>query len=102
MLYANQLYRCKTSHTSSNFSADKANWTLLRSGDITFRPNIYYYAGDIVEYNGKYYIFDSTVATSLKKTSDHYYDGLKQEEMSDYIIAHPEWYPEIEKTSIFP
>lgn len=57
---------------------------------------------NIVEYNGKYYFFDSTVATSLKKTSDHYYDGLKQEEMSDYIISYPEWYPEIEKTSIFP
>ncbi len=55
VLYANQLYRCKTNHTSSNFSADKTNWTLLRSGDITFRPNIYYYAGDIVEYNGNFY-----------------------------------------------
>ena len=55
VLYGNQLYRCKTNHTSSNFSADKTNWTLLRSGDITFRPNIYYYAGDIVEYNGNFY-----------------------------------------------
>lgn len=55
VLYANQLYRCKTNHTSSNFSADKTNWTLLRGGDITFRPNIYYYAGDIVEYNGNFY-----------------------------------------------
>ena len=55
VLYANQLYRCKTNHTSSNFSADKTNWTLLRSGDITFRPNTYYYAGDIVEYNGDIY-----------------------------------------------
>lgn len=55
VLYANQLYRCKTNHTSSNFSADKTNWTLLRSGDITFRPNIYYYAGDIVENNGNFY-----------------------------------------------
>lgn len=55
VLYANQLYRCKTNHTSSNIIADKTNWTLLRSGDITFRPNIYYYAGDIVEYNGDFY-----------------------------------------------
>lgn len=55
VLYANQLYRCKTNHTSSNFSADKTNWTLLRSGDITFRPNTYYFEGDIVEYNGNFY-----------------------------------------------
>ncbi len=55
VLYANQLYRCTTNHTSSNFSTDKTNWNLLRSGDITFRPNIYYYAGDIVEYNDNFY-----------------------------------------------
>lgn len=55
VLYANQLYRCKTNHTSSSFITDKANWTLLRSGDITFRPNIYYFEGDIVEYNGDIY-----------------------------------------------
>lgn len=65
VLYANQLYRCKTSHTSSNFSADNTNWTLLRSGDITFRPNTYYYAGDIVEYNGEIYraIHDNSLSS---------------------------------------
>ena len=55
VLYANQLYRCKTNHTSSSFITDKANWTLLRSGDITFKPNVYYFEGDIVEYNGDIY-----------------------------------------------
>lgn len=56
---------------------------------------------NIVEYEGKYYFFDSTVATSLYKTSSHYYDGLKQETMNDYIIDYPNWYPEIEEVGIF-
>lgn len=56
---------------------------------------------NIIEYDGKYYFFDSTVATSVKNSSPHYYDGLKQEEMNYYIMDFPDWYPEIEKVGIF-
>ena len=55
---------------------------------------------NVVEYDGKYYFFDSTVATSLDKSSKYYEDGLKQEQMADYVMDHPEWYPTIEKVGI--
>ena len=55
---------------------------------------------NVVEYDGKYYFFDSTVATSLKSSSEYYENGLKQEEMTDYIMDHPEWYPKIEEVGI--
>lgn len=53
---------------------------------------------NIVEYNGKYYYFDSTVATNLKEGTSYYYDGLRQSYMNDFIVDFPTWYPKIEKT----
>lgn len=51
---------------------------------------------NVVEYNGKNYYYDSTVATSAQdQEKSWYYDGLIQEEMSDYIPEHRDWYPEI-------
>ena len=47
---------------------------------------------NIVKVNGKYYYYDSTVAACRKKTSKGYYDGLKQEEFSDYTVERPDWY----------
>lgn len=55
---------------------------------------------NIVKYNGKYYFFDATVATSVSKESSYYYNGLKQSKMENYVMDHPEWYPEIEKTDM--
>ncbi len=55
---------------------------------------------NIVKYEGKYYFFDSTVATGLKKSSKRYYDGLKQTTMNDYRMDNPEWYPEIEEKNM--
>lgn len=53
---------------------------------------------NVVELDGKYYYFDSTVATSIrKKESEYYYYGLLQSEMDYYTVDHMEWYPEIEK-----
>lgn len=52
---------------------------------------------NIVEYKDKYYYFDSTAAASFRdKSLSYYYDGLIQEEMNDYILQYPEWYPKIE------
>ncbi len=57
---------------------------------------------NIVEYNGKYYYFDSTVATCIKdKKSKYYYDGLNQEYMNTYTLDNPKWYPKIEKDNLF-
>lgn len=57
---------------------------------------------NIVEYNGKYYYFDSTVATSIKdKNNDYYYKGLEQQFMNSYKADHPDWYPKIETTNMF-
>lgn len=53
---------------------------------------------NIVKLNDKYYYYDSTFAASIKeKSNSHYYGGLKQKEMNDYIADNPEWYPVIEK-----
>lgn len=51
---------------------------------------------NIVEYDGKYYYYDSTVATSAKDNElEWYYNGLIQEEMNYYIISNLEWYPKV-------
>ena len=55
---------------------------------------------NIVKYEGKYYFFDSTVATSVPKTSKRYYNGLKQTTMNDYKMDNPEWYPKIEEENM--
>lgn len=53
---------------------------------------------NVVELDGKYYFYDSTVATSAKSSeTSWYYDGLKQEYMSSYTVDYPSWYPTIEK-----
>ena len=51
---------------------------------------------NLIEYEGKYYFFDSTVAAGLGKKSKYYYDGLYQEKMKDYEMDYPLWYPFIE------
>jgi len=60
-----------------------------------------YHMWNIVKYDDKYYYYDSTVAVGYKKSSEHYYDGLRQETMNEYVSYHSEWYPEIEKTNMF-
>ena len=51
---------------------------------------------NVVELDGKYYFYDSTVATSARnEETSWYYDGLKQEFMSTYSVDYPNWYPEI-------
>ncbi len=56
---------------------------------------------NIVEVDGKYYYFDSTVAACIKETHYAYYDGLKQSQFGDYKQNNPDWYPELEKTNLF-
>lgn len=60
-----------------------------------------YHMWNIVKYNDKYYYYDSTVAVGYKKSSEHYYDGLRQETMKGYSAFHPNWYPKIEETNMF-
>lgn len=53
---------------------------------------------NVVEYDGKYYYYDSTVATSIKdQKKSRYYIGLVQEEMNYYVPSNSDWYPEISK-----
>jgi len=56
---------------------------------------------NIVQYDGHYYYFDSTIAVGLKKSSEHYYDGLSQVYLNDYVPDHPDWYPEVEQENMF-
>lgn len=60
-----------------------------------------YHMWNIIEYNDKYYYFDSTVAVGYKKGSDNYYNGIKYDKMTDYTITFYKWYPNVEETNIF-
>ena len=56
---------------------------------------------NIVEVDGKYYFFDSTVAACIKETHYMYYDGLKQDKFESYVLSHPERYPELETSNLY-
>ena len=56
---------------------------------------------NVVKYDDHYYYFDSTIAVGYKKSSEHYYEGLKQEYMNSYSPFHSDWYPTIEETNMF-
>lgn len=56
---------------------------------------------NIVEVNGKYYYFDSTVAACIKENHYMYYDGLKQDKFGGYTLSNKEWYPKLEQTNLF-
>lgn len=53
---------------------------------------------NIIEYKGKYYYFDSTVASLFYKDKS----GLIQEKMNYYILDYEDWYPKVEKTRMKP
>ena len=57
-----------------------------------------YHMWNVIEYKGKYYYYDSTVASSTYKNKS----GLIQEEMNYYTAEYPDWYPKIEKTRMKP
>ena len=50
---------------------------------------------NLVEYKGKWYYYDSTVAACRKYGSASFYDGLKSRMFKGYTIDYEEWYPEI-------
>ena len=54
---------------------------------------------NIINYNDKWYFYDSTVATGRKEGSSSYYDGLRQEYMNFYSVYNAEWYPKHEKVN---
>lgn len=56
---------------------------------------------NIVEVDGKYYYFDSTVASCISESDPAYYDGLKQDKFTNYTIRYKEWYPEVENSNLF-
>lgn len=57
-----------------------------------------YHMWNVIEYKGKYYYYDSTVASSTYKNKS----GLIQEYMNYYTAEYPDWYPKIEKTRMKP
>lgn len=54
---------------------------------------------NIVEIDGKWYYYDSTIATGRKKDSSSYYDGLRQEYMNSYTMYYSDWYPVVETSN---
>ena len=55
-----------------------------------------YHAWNIVKVNGKYYNFDSTVGSSIRKDSTQFYYGLDGD-FENYNIYNSELYPEPQK-----
>ena len=50
---------------------------------------------NIVEYKGKWYYYDSTVAAGSKFGSTSFYRGLQSRMFNGYVLDNEEWYPEI-------
>ncbi len=59
------------------------------------------HAFNIVKIDDKYYLYDSTVASSIKEESDFFYNGLNQKYMSSYEIDNIDLYPELDTEEIF-
>lgn len=55
---------------------------------------------NIIEINGKYYYYDSTVAACIPKNNSAYYDGLKQIKFSNYKASY-EWFPKTTSEELF-
>ena len=49
---------------------------------------------NIVKVDGKYYFYDSTVASSIDKDNDMFYKGLLQSYVGDFTVYDRELYPE--------
>lgn len=60
-----------------------------------------YHMWNMIEYEGNYYYFDSTVAVVYKKGTKHYYEGIKQKSFKNYSVTHPNWYPTVSKENMF-
>ena len=61
-----------------------------------------YHMWNMVKYKDEYFYFDSTVAVVMKKGTEHYYEGLQQEQFGDYLAFHESWYPKLSEGSMFP
>lgn len=55
VLYNSSLYKCNTSHTSTSFSSDDANWDIVYSSLLQWVANKYYKVGSVVIYNNNIY-----------------------------------------------
>ena len=55
---------------------------------------------NIVEVDGKYYYYDSTVSACVKETNKQYYDGLKQNKFSGYRLSY-DWFPIVDGEELF-
>ena len=55
---------------------------------------------NIVEYEGKYYIFDATMGTAFKHTSTNFYDGLGKTTTGEINGLFSELYPNVEATTL--
>lgn len=59
------------------------------------------HAFNIIKINGKYYLYDSTVASCIDESNEQFYDGLKQSYLQSYRIDNASLYPKLEKEEFF-
>lgn len=72
VIYANSLYRCNTSHTSTTFSTDVVNWDLVFADLKDWTDSTYYYEGTTVINDGKIYkcITDHTSGATFDSSEE--------------------------------
>lgn len=59
------------------------------------------HAFNIVKVEDKYYLYDSTVASTINSESDNFYKGLEQKYLSSFSIDNQNLYPELNTDEIF-
>ncbi len=59
------------------------------------------HAFNIVKVEDKYYLYDSTVASTINSESDNFYKGLEQKYLSSFSIDNQNLYPTLNTDEIF-
>lgn len=82
----NQLYKCKTNHTSSTFDSDINNWDLLSSSTESWSSSTFYPVGSTVIYNNILY------QCNTEHTSTSIFDGTKWNKIGEtFVTTLPNW-----------
>ena len=90
------IYNVFIKHTAVCAGFAKASQIIFQNIGIESYGVVGYSTGpdmwNIVKIDGKYYYYDSTVASGYNSEHPNYYDGLKQSYLRSFTLDHPNWY----------
>ena len=89
VIYANSLYRCNTSHTSSTFSTDIGNWDLIFADLKIWRASTYYYTGTVVINDNNIYkcTISHTSGSTFNATEEANWQKLGDKRITTWTTA---------------